>query len=288
MSSASRGRSAIRSARPRARRRSRAAPSRARGRRVASARRWVLDVPDDEVRRRCRSPPRRRSDEPASPRRRGPPRPRTVTTAGGPYELPPLDLLRRRRPRTPTAATRRTRWRRSSARSRRSAWTPASSAAHRGPTVTMYEVEVAAGTKVNKVLQLSSDIAYALATPDVRIIAPIPGRSAIGVEVPNKHRDFVMLGDILRSQGREGGDASARRWRSARTSTAGPQHGEPGDDAAHPDRRRDRRRQVEPDQLLHHVDLDAHHARRRAAGADRPQARRARPLRRGAAPALAR
>ncbi len=72
-------------------------------------------------------------------------------------------------------------------------------AAHRGPTVTMYEVEVAAGTKVNKVLNLSSDIAYALATPDVRIIAPIPGRSAIGIEVPNRHRDFVMLGDILRS-----------------------------------------------------------------------------------------
>jgi S-DNA-T family DNA segregation ATPase FtsK/SpoIIIE len=63
----------------------------------------------------------------------------------------------------------------------------------------MYEVEVSAGTKVNKVLSLSSDIAYALATPDVRIQAPIPGRSAIGIEVPNTHRDFVMLGDVLRS-----------------------------------------------------------------------------------------
>ena len=64
----------------------------------------------------------------------------------------------------------------------------------------MYEVEVASGTKVNKVLNLSSDIAYALATPDVRILAPIPGKSAIGIEVPNHHRDFVMLGDILRSK----------------------------------------------------------------------------------------
>ncbi|MDP8956100.1 MAG: DNA translocase FtsK [Actinomycetota bacterium] len=71
---------------------------------------------------------------------------------------------------------------------------------HRGPTVTMYEVEVAAGTKVNRVLSLADDIAYALATPDVRIIAPIPGRSAIGVEVPNRVRDFVMLGDVLTSK----------------------------------------------------------------------------------------
>jgi S-DNA-T family DNA segregation ATPase FtsK/SpoIIIE len=73
-------------------------------------------------------------------------------------------------------------------------------ASHRGPTVTLYEVEVEAGTKVNKVLSLADDIAYALATPDVRIIAPIPGKSAIGVEVPNRVRDFVMLGDILRSR----------------------------------------------------------------------------------------
>jgi S-DNA-T family DNA segregation ATPase FtsK/SpoIIIE len=125
---------------------------------------------------------------------------RFPTPGKGGYRLPPLDLLRRA-PEGSTDTRDEEHTVEALERTFRTFGVAASvPAAHRGPTVTMYEVEVELGTKVNRVLSLADDIAYALATPDVRIIAPIPGRSAIGVEVPNKVRDFVMLGDVLRSK----------------------------------------------------------------------------------------
>lgn len=68
-----------------------------------------------------------------------------------------------------------------------------------GPTVTRFEIELGPGVKTSRVTNLSNDMAYALATPDIRIQVPVPGKSVIGIEVPNRNRRLITLGDILRS-----------------------------------------------------------------------------------------
>ena len=208
------------------------------------------------------------------------------------FELPPPDLLAR----SPPAAGRRT-----SLATRAATQTAASSSRQTlatfdiparvedwiaGPTVTLFEVEIAKGVKVNRVTALADDLALALAAPTVRILAPIPGKSLIGIEVPNERRCTVTLGDVLvgaRVAERSplllgiGKDVSGERVIARPRGHAAPAH-----------RRIDRHGQVGLHQRAPHV---AHHARDPRRGAPhphRPQAHRAVALQRRAAPLRAR
>ncbi len=115
------------------------------------------------------------------------------------YGLPPIEMLRTGRVATGNKRSR-DQMRRSLERTLAQFKVDASvSKVAQGPTVTRFEVSLGTGVKVAAVTRLSDDISYALATPEIRIVAPIPGKSAIGIEVPNRERDLVTLGDVLRS-----------------------------------------------------------------------------------------
>jgi DNA segregation ATPase FtsK/SpoIIIE, S-DNA-T family len=145
--------------------------------------------------------PKAEQSAPKKPRPKGPSptQPPPPNRRAGDYELPPLELLEvggpgaaNRRGLEQTAAELEESLRQHGVDAKLTRIVP-------GPTVTRYEIELAAGVKVSRVTNLAHDIAYALASPDVRILAPIPGRSAIGIEVPNRKRQVVSLGDILGS-----------------------------------------------------------------------------------------
>lgn len=147
-------------------------------------------------------PPKPRSEKtaPPKPKPKQPRRPQPQPTDGSGYTLPPLELLevgkangQSRRALEQAGYELQQTLTQHGVNARLTRIVP-------GPTVTRYEVELAPGVKVSKVTTMATDIAYAMASADVRILAPIPGRSAIGIEVPNRHRDLVTLGEILGSE----------------------------------------------------------------------------------------
>ena len=126
--------------------------------------------------------------------------PSQVFTGPGGYKLPPLELLGLSAPgRISDAAVDTTRKLLQKTLDDFNVNATVTERTTTGPQVTRYEIELAEGVKVNRVVGLQNEIAYALASGELRILAPIPGRSAIGIEVPNRDRQLVTLGDVLRN-----------------------------------------------------------------------------------------